>query len=1110
LKTSRQEEDGHGHHGCSDTLSWWVRPSESDEGRAYLGFGANSSDCWSFVVAPNTDEIIIQHNIGYGYTDVANTTYTGYQANKWYKAVVEFGTGGTVTGKLYDSDGTTLLASVTYTGVTNLPGGIAIRGFSNFSADTIVWCKNGGFSDFSDWYTLFNETISWDGLDGTWITSQAFFNLSSWDEGCMGGVGLASLQYRIWWNGSWSDWMDYTQPFNLPDECKHYIEIKAVDLLGNTRIINQTHYVDNSPPVLRVEYPDVHGFYYDEETGKQYVRAGKTFYLNLTDLPEGECAVGWHNFTFYWRYEYTNFTTPYIEQHPANESDTEYPGELVNISGTWWWKVDVTGEPSINITFYRECMHTIYYFYNATDWLDNEVNSGIQEEVIYVDENGPEINKEHPPCYTDEDWIYLHPLPFGTTPDPWNVPSINDWVTYTQWGELYPDFGREYYGVDTNGGPHFTTSGIIDNGNGIVDYCDYIELYDWDYHVYRLYHVENLTVTMEIYNETLNETKYVEFAGSYDGFWTSDFALVQNAPLGSLWHEVYPTFSNMYNLTNSSSMLGIGTEITLNDTSTGEETNWTIENATWDLILDPVPFIQKCGKINLTAHDTPEVLKLVDQFQNLGDRADELQLRDNILQWPWDAQPFQVSSNVSAINEVWLWLDWDGPANVTIYVHDDTPFTPGNELGSKTVYLTGSSTGSWVKFVFDTPINVTPGQTYMIDAFREDGSLVHWYHADEDVYAYGAPYISSEQSVGDWMFAVVAYRPNPCASGIEGIYYGYEFNGTFHPNSMTDNVSTYGQVINISQYYSDEEIRTNFSGHYLWYVYDNSIGVHFHEECIHWLYYWTKDNVCHHTPVYMQVYHVDEYNPVVMKFLRGHGYYTPVSIEVDDTFVNTSSQYGGTFHVSNTWKSYSPYDYDGWMANPYGQYVDKYQIVNFTITNDDLNKDLHLTLHVEEIVGDEGITLENGSDVNEKTYIITVPAHSTIVYPIYVYDNIEFLRWGVWQWWAEIENVTQYLKAGKQIPGYCPSGVENIYYRYVWNDTMYPPAEHPAAVNGSTLSNEPEIANYWWYVYDNTTDIVFNEECQHELYYFAMDRNCHQRRAYSSTSTFHSATDGLL
>jgi len=308
------------------------------------------------------------------------------------------------------------------------------------------------------------------------------------------------------------------------------------------------------------------------------------------------------------------------------------------------------------------------------------------------DENGPVIEKEHPPCYTDEPWIYLHPN--NWLGDPWEIPGLNEWIAYLNWTQLYPtdDLGREYEGTYY---PKFD-SYIDSNNNGIADDGDYIELVDTQYGVHRLYLIENLTVTMEIYNKTLDETKYVEFTGWWNGIWphNSDFSQIVGQ-LGTLWKEIYPDFGEEYNIT-----FWLGDSITLNNTATGEETNWTIENATWDLILDPVPFIQKCGKINLTAHDTPEVLKLVDQFQNIGDRADELQFRDTINNtWPWDAQPFQVSENVSAINEVWLWLDWDGPANVTIYVHDDTPFTPGNELGNKTVNLTGSSTGRWVKLM---------------------------------------------------------------------------------------------------------------------------------------------------------------------------------------------------------------------------------------------------------------------------------------------------------------------------------------------------------------------------------------------------------------------------
>ena len=52
-------------------------------------------------------------------------------------------------------------------------------------------------------YTLFNQTISHDGLDEIWITSNATLVLNYWDEGCMGGVGEKELLYRIWFDGTW-------------------------------------------------------------------------------------------------------------------------------------------------------------------------------------------------------------------------------------------------------------------------------------------------------------------------------------------------------------------------------------------------------------------------------------------------------------------------------------------------------------------------------------------------------------------------------------------------------------------------------------------------------------------------------------------------------------------------------------------------------------------------------------------------------------------------------------------------------------------------------------------------------------------------------------------
>ncbi|RLI51544.1 MAG: hypothetical protein DRO93_16015, partial [Candidatus Thorarchaeota archaeon] len=418
------------------------------------------------------------------------------------------------------------------------------------------------------------ENYEYDGLNATWLTSNATLMLDAWDEGCMDGVGLKSLLYRIYYNDStgyawhpngyddyycgnmnityvdgkyWYVAINETVEFtniSFHEECNHTLWLRAEDLLGNVRHLNQTHYVDNSWPELNVEFPKKHGFYfyYDNENGtlKRFVRAGETFWFNLTDKPD-DCAVGVHDFTFYWRYEYWDFTSPEKETHPANMNDHPNYGEIVNRNGVLWWKVD--DMTSIPISFDEECLHTIYYEYEASDWLDNYINTSGQID-IYVDKYAPEVNKSHPPCYNEEDVIYLHPV-VGVTP--WGVPSLGEWLA-EDWEELYPEYGRDYYWGEM---PYFTETGYIDsNENGIADYCDYIELYDAKYGVYRLYHVENVTVTLEIYNETLDETKYIEFINLSGGAWpeNSNFALADGA-IGATWKEIYPEFNVTYIIT---------------------------------------------------------------------------------------------------------------------------------------------------------------------------------------------------------------------------------------------------------------------------------------------------------------------------------------------------------------------------------------------------------------------------------------------------------------------------------------------------------------------------------------------------------------------------------
>lgn len=117
------------------TLSMWIRPSGNSSGRVYLGFGTDASGTDSFVAATNTGDIRFQHNSAFDFEEL--NTSTQAWGNHWYLATVTWNTNGTALGQLFDADGTTLLNSVTQSGLTRTGTGIALRGFGGFSVDTL-------------------------------------------------------------------------------------------------------------------------------------------------------------------------------------------------------------------------------------------------------------------------------------------------------------------------------------------------------------------------------------------------------------------------------------------------------------------------------------------------------------------------------------------------------------------------------------------------------------------------------------------------------------------------------------------------------------------------------------------------------------------------------------------------------------------------------------------------------------------------------------------------------------------------------------------------------------------------------------------------------------
>ena len=78
------------------------------------------------MAAPNTGQLIIQQNLGYGFQDLAAVNQS-FKANHWYRLEVDWGVSGKIIGKLFDSNGTTLLSTVTASSTAITSGGIAFR-----------------------------------------------------------------------------------------------------------------------------------------------------------------------------------------------------------------------------------------------------------------------------------------------------------------------------------------------------------------------------------------------------------------------------------------------------------------------------------------------------------------------------------------------------------------------------------------------------------------------------------------------------------------------------------------------------------------------------------------------------------------------------------------------------------------------------------------------------------------------------------------------------------------------------------------------------------------------------------------------------------------------
>ncbi|MGB2820667.1 MAG: proprotein convertase P-domain-containing protein, partial [Phycisphaerae bacterium] len=128
-----------------DVISAWVRFANNATGSAALAFGMSANEWYSLQLQPeyNSLDLYQQHATGfYRFGDSEQV----YLPDKWYRVEVVWGASGAIEGRLYDSDGVTLLNTVTGYDTTIASGGIGFRGSGTGSVrqfDTITRWRDG-------------------------------------------------------------------------------------------------------------------------------------------------------------------------------------------------------------------------------------------------------------------------------------------------------------------------------------------------------------------------------------------------------------------------------------------------------------------------------------------------------------------------------------------------------------------------------------------------------------------------------------------------------------------------------------------------------------------------------------------------------------------------------------------------------------------------------------------------------------------------------------------------------------------------------------------------------------------------------------------------------
>ena len=844
---------------------------------------------------------------------------------------------------------------------------------------------------------------------------------------------------------------------SFPEQCQHEFYYFAKDnLCDRSEIYHETYLVDDTNPEIELNVSG-HGFYYDESQEQSFLRVDKHFTLEATD--DHPCAAGIE--TIFFRYDWGDGDGGY---YPGDDNIFGYDEidgeELVNLYGDdydisqitqyRWFRVNSS---VVDVWFAEECKHHIWFF--AKDNVCHRTE--IQDRIFYVDGSDPATWLSYPEehgYYEDNEKFFIKcgkEIEINT----WDLPENQCaagiegiFYRYEFNGQSYPQ-GED---IDVTGAELAAMYGYTDPE--IINY-------NWSY-------IDDTFTTVSFNEECEHKL-----------FWFTKDKVCHNS---GVFNETYQVDCS-------------GPEIDITYPNHG----YYVEDCCTEYLKEDTP-------ITLTAFDKPDN-NCKSNIESIFWRYEWTDESETTHIYPSELGPGVITYEQLNLdygyegddyNHLWYRVD-DDSVNIEFEhecVHNLYFFAKDNVCNPSIIYT----------------------KTFKVDDTNPEIELNvsgHGFYYDE----------SQEQSFlrVDKHFTLEATDDHPCAAGIETIFFRYDWgdgDGGYYPGD--DNIFGYDEIDGeelVNLYGDDYDISQITQ--YRWFRVNSSVvDVWFAEECKHHIWFFAKDNVCHRTEIQDRIFYVDGSDPATwLSYPEEHGYYE----DNEKFFIKCGKEI-----EINTWDLpenqcaagiegiFYRYEFNG-QSYPQGEDID--------VTGAELAAmygytDPEIINYNWSYIDDTFTTVSFNEECEHKLFWFTKDkvCHNSGVFneTIYVDCSIPELEISVGEPNCSTEcvecdgfcitNETDItISAFDKPENNCSAGIEGIFWRYTYNENVYPDDPEPdMTVNVPyDIMTATDIINAYGYTYDSIIDfdwyysesmevvLNFSDECTHVLYYWAKDNLCH-------------------